>query len=383
MVTNVTTTQVWTLADVNTAKVGRLHDGVLLAQGTSSSPNTSWRSGVIATTVIGATLGDLQVIAKSPESLQCDVYPGNAVVSRASQGPYEAMFTGVSTVTFDAAHATLPRIDRVDIVVNDTALGDGGSLGAVITVTTGTAAASPSVPSDPAPGRSIPLAEVARPANDNTISNSNITDKRKSTAPLGATRVLLPGDSLTDPGIMWRERVDTILKEPSAPRVREWDGVVWRDEDLYSASQRGFRYDQTSQQTGLSNVTDIDIQLQTATISSPHVTVSGTGNTRFTLNREGWWTLTAGLGWNEGGPATGTLRSFIYDYTVSKSVAGMRTPCDVDTEITHNLTALVYIFNGAPRQFALRGWHNTGGTMVTTEAPIVGDTFFAGVWLGK
>lgn len=390
MPTNVATTQVWTLQNVDTARVGRYHDGAFLLQGGSTS-NASHRQGVIPAVFDNVTLvmSELQVKAQTVNSLSCDVSAGNAIVNRSGQGPYAVMFTGVSTITFDAAHATLPRIDRVDLVINDAALGDVGT-NATITITTGTAAASPTVPADPAPGRSIPLATVTRPANDNTIAQGDIADTRKSTGLLGGTRILLAGDSLTDPGFVVGERTNTLFKDGSSGgRIREWDGSSWRDVDAWMPAARGFRYVKNATQSIPHNV-DTEVAFQSSSAAaggiaaSPHVTVSGTGNTRFTLNREGWWSVATSVSW-----ATSALgaqqRVFIRDYTTGFTIGGSRSIMDGNAD-TINASGHVYVTLGAPRQIGVMVWQFNGSSAAIDLIPQTGindDCSFSAVWIGK
>lgn len=388
MPTNVSTTQVWTLQNVDTARVGRVHDGVFILQG-STTPNGAYRQGVIST-VFDSGLGVLTclfVAAQTPNSLSCDVSAGNAIIDRSGQGPYAAMFTGVSTITFDAAHATLPRIDRVDLVINDGALGDAGT-NATITITTGVAAASPATPADPAPGRSIPLATVSRPANDNTIAQADITDTRKSAGVLGMTRLLLPGDSLSDPGFVVGERQNTFTKDVvGGTRIREWNGNSWRDQDIWDASARGFRYTKNATQS-IPNLTDTEVSFQSSSASlggvaaSPHVTVSGAGNTRFTLNREGWWSVCATVSWASGSAGT-QQRLFLRDYTTGFSFGGSRSIIDGNADAL-NASGHVYVTLGAPRQIGAMVWQNSGGSInLIPQSGFVDDCSFSAVWVGK
>jgi hypothetical protein len=97
------------------------------------------------------------------------------------------------TVNIGAAHATYPRYDLVSIkyntnITNNTDTGDKYNYGTsfiysnnildsfIITVTPGTAASSPTIPSTPS--GSLALASIYIPANASSILAGNITDKR-------------------------------------------------------------------------------------------------------------------------------------------------------------------------------------------------------------
>lgn len=189
----------WTIENTNTASVGRYHDLALLVESTSSF--TQARPGIFSGYAnSGAPVAAAYASAATGSGLNANVYPGAAVVERGTHvGPYIVVLDATGTITFATADATNPRIDRVDLQVLDGVLGDnGGTSLTQLIVTTGVAAGSPSVPA--APVNSIPIFQILLPANTTTLTNGMITDARKSTALRGTTRVLLPGDALTDVG---------------------------------------------------------------------------------------------------------------------------------------------------------------------------------------
>lgn len=55
------------------------------------------------------------------------------------------------------------------------------------------------------------------------------------------------------------------------------------------------RYYLATDQTGIVDGTDTRVMFDTVLVASPEVTASGTGNTTFTLNRDGWWAIDVGL----------------------------------------------------------------------------------------
>lgn len=168
------------------------------------------RPGVLPRRYIGLSTNDfvdLKVIALDTPGQGVQLYPGKAVVPRTGQGPYVlSQETTVSPYPLDAADAGNPRIDVIYLRLYDHAIGDsgGGPHGPVIDHVNGVASGSPAVPSVPADA--LPLAQILRPANTNNVVGANITDVRKSTQLLGTPRILLPGDSLADAGILPSER---------------------------------------------------------------------------------------------------------------------------------------------------------------------------------
>ena len=195
----------WSLQSLNTAKQGRLFAGTFLQQANPALSTLqtmqTWRTGVLCT---GGFLNnasgcyDLATIPTSSPSMAVQVYPGEAVINRAGQGPYIAWSTSmVSNLTIATAPSTNPRYDLVSLQVLDSVLGDG-STAAQLVVTTGTPASSPAVPSTPT--GAIPLAKVFVGVNVTSITSANITGLRIATAPLGSARPILEGDSLATGG---------------------------------------------------------------------------------------------------------------------------------------------------------------------------------------
>ncbi|MBP2341128.1 hypothetical protein JOF41_007382 [Saccharothrix coeruleofusca] len=220
-------TSTWSLQLQNTAYAGRLQVGAFLAPGTADAAAT--RDGVLVGYSSGAVAPlDLKVIPDDTPSMWLKIYPGRAVVTRSGQGPYlHTWNSALWKVQLDNANSTNPRIDLVivrnyDQVTNGT---DAQTKGR-IEVVTGTAAAVPVAPYNaiPAGVGYITLAEVTVPANASTINSGNITDKRRGTCARGGVRVLLPGDSLSDPGSYLGELTDT---GGASGQLRRWNGTSW------------------------------------------------------------------------------------------------------------------------------------------------------------
>lgn len=133
--------------------------------------------------VVSALMGDgvvtsgneLVVTENSPTGMSVLVGLGKAFI----KGYFLEVYSAPDVLTIAAAHATLPRIDRVvvrrDLTNRLTSLA----------VLTGTAAASPAVPAltqVEAGVWEIPLAQIAVAALASTIVNANITDQRGTRA---------------------------------------------------------------------------------------------------------------------------------------------------------------------------------------------------------
>jgi len=99
-----------------------------------------------------------------------------------SQGNYYVCNDAQVTLSITAAHGSLPRIDIVVINVRDQVY-SGASNDSQLQVITGTAAASPTVPT--APANSITVVQIAVGAGVTSILNANITDTRYYLAATG------------------------------------------------------------------------------------------------------------------------------------------------------------------------------------------------------
>jgi len=100
----------------------------------------------------------------------------------ANQGLYIAYNDGATTVAIATASPTLPRIDRICVVVQDAFYGGTANNQVIYQAVTGTPNASPVAPA--APNNAVTLALVAVAANATSIVDANITDSRV-TATLG------------------------------------------------------------------------------------------------------------------------------------------------------------------------------------------------------
>lgn len=111
------------------------------------------------------------------------------------QGVYACTNDATVTLSIDAAHATLPRIDLVVAKVEDDFY-SGSTNAWSLAVVTGSPNVSPSAPA--APNNSLTLAQVAVGANVTSITNANITDTRVWFTASGG---IIPCTSSTKPAL--------------------------------------------------------------------------------------------------------------------------------------------------------------------------------------
>jgi hypothetical protein len=141
--------------------------------------------------------GELFVSAQASPNMTVKVSPGRAKVTGTSasapsgvtwttQAMYDVLNDASTNITISAADATNPRIDLVYIQVQDDFY-TGSAHQAVMTVATGTPAASPATPATPV--NSIALATVRVNAGVTSITNSNITNLATQATIIGQVKV--------------------------------------------------------------------------------------------------------------------------------------------------------------------------------------------------
>lgn len=101
-----------------------------------------------------------------------------------SQGSYAAYQDGTVTLTIAAASPSNPRIDLICASVEDAEY-SGSSNTPILSVVTGTAAASPVAPTPP--DSAVVLAQIAVATSTTAIVTANITDVRPFTVVAGTT----------------------------------------------------------------------------------------------------------------------------------------------------------------------------------------------------
>lgn len=134
--------------------------------------------------------GDLLVTQRGAGiNRSVDVAKGYAFITGTSslaQGVYGFANDATVNLPLAVADATNPRIDVIVAQVRDNTEDASGSDDARLFAVTGTPAASPAVPTIPA--GSLVLAHVSVPANDTTIDNAQITDKRTFACSIGGVQ---------------------------------------------------------------------------------------------------------------------------------------------------------------------------------------------------
>lgn len=141
--------------------------------------------------------GELGVRAQSTPNMTVSVNAGRAKVAGTAvsppsgftfttQGFYDVLNDAALTVTIATSNATQPRIDVVCVQVQDSFYA-GSINSASITVVTGVAASTPTVPAIPA--NSLALAYVAVAANTTSIVSANITNVAASASLLNQNYV--------------------------------------------------------------------------------------------------------------------------------------------------------------------------------------------------
>lgn len=293
MATSVRVTGAWTTmasstVGQNNALAGRLHDNIFFSKSAALDLSLV-RGGVFASAYTGGVYSDFFAVKTSNVSaLQLSVFGGGAVIPVAGQGGYSIYNQGSVTVTLDAAHATLSRIDRVDLVIQDTTTSTGG---AYLVVTNGTAAGSPTVPANPNTTTSITICTVLVPPNSTNSAGLTVTDTRTSAGILHGSRPLLPGDSLSNAGVYIGELRD------NGTGIDRWNGTVWQP--VWYGTSRGLMTVQKSNTTTtLTGGTEYKLLFDTPVDTCAEATFA---SDTLTINVTGRWRLRAAFKMTSGG----------------------------------------------------------------------------------
>jgi hypothetical protein len=128
-----------------------------------------------------ADYGAMKVSQSGTPAMTVSISSGHALIEgtqTSNQGFYIAFNDAATTVAIATASATLPRIDRIVITVQDSYYGGTANNQVIYQALTGTPNASPTPPA--VPNNSISLALVAVAANQTTVVDGNITDTRET-----------------------------------------------------------------------------------------------------------------------------------------------------------------------------------------------------------
>jgi hypothetical protein len=128
--------------------------------------------------IIGAS--SLAITAQGTPNMTVNAAAGWCAIvgSTANSGVYTAYNDAAVVLTITTANASLPRIDRIVVTIQDSAY-SGASNTVIFQVLAGTPNASPSAPTTPT--NSISLATIAVGAAVTSISAGNITNTRTAT----------------------------------------------------------------------------------------------------------------------------------------------------------------------------------------------------------
>lgn len=201
---------------------------------TGANGFTAARTGVITSGSLDNTtnIPNALQISASGSGLNVSIAKGAAIVERSTSlnGTYRVASYATGTVTLGTADATNDRLDGIYLQVLDGAVGDNGGVSLtqfIVVPGTGTPVAGV-IPLAAAPANSIFLGHVQLTHGASTVTGAMVHDDRKSTALKGGIRVLLPGDSVNDPGFGVGEMRNTIVVS-ATPSVDYWSttGTAW------------------------------------------------------------------------------------------------------------------------------------------------------------
>lgn len=156
-------------------------------------------------------------------------------------------------------------------------------------------------------------------------------------------------------------------------------GGVWVAFAATGTTLHETRYEQTTLQT-VANATDSKLQFNTSVTTSSDVTVSGTGNTDYLLNRSGLWNITASIRYVAG--TTGERHIFLSTGTVvgtlANRFAGMSSGSPGTVAISLSVSANIRV-TASTSVFA--GTFQSNGGNLNTDVAFGHSSHIALVWL--
>lgn len=164
---------------------------------------------------------DLAVTQNGTPNMSVNVAAGKAFVDgteNANQGAYLCVNDATVNLAIAASDPTNPRKDLVVAKVQD-AEWSGATNSWSLAVVTGTPAASPSEPAVPANAHVLAMINVA--AGATSITNGNITDRRRRASALGGIVVCTSSTRPASPTI------HQFIFETDTGYLMRWDGSSW------------------------------------------------------------------------------------------------------------------------------------------------------------
>lgn len=198
---------------------------------------------------VGSGPTELQVTQNGTPNMSVNVAAGRAWIDgteSATQGTYTFYNDGTVNLAIAAASPTNPRKDLIIARIRDAQYSGASNTGAV-EVVTGTAAASPVEPTVPA--NSIVLALVDVAANATSITNANITDRRRRASALGGV-VVCTSNTRPTSGLY----VGLAIFETDSKRLLYYNGTDWSP--FTAGGELGYAGN-SSNQTGITTEVDV------------------------------------------------------------------------------------------------------------------------------
>lgn len=178
---------------------------------------------------VGPTVGDLLVVQNGTPNMSVNVGSGHVWIDgteSATQGAYHGYNDATKNLVVAASDPTNPRKDLVVAKVQDAAY-SGATNAWTLAVVTGTPAASPAEPA--VPNNAVVLAMINVAALATTITNANITDRRRRACGLSGVAVCL---STTRPTTPYQGQE---IFETDTNLLKVWSGAAWEDVVLTGA----------------------------------------------------------------------------------------------------------------------------------------------------
>lgn len=236
--------------------------------------------------------GDLAITQNGTPNMSVNVAAGKAFVDgteNANQGAYLCVNDATVNLAISASSPTNPRKDLVVAKVQD-AEWSGATNSWSLAVVTGTPAASPAEPAIPANAIVLALVDVA--ANATTVTNANITDRRRRSSALGGIVVCTSATRPTAP------YTGQVIYETDTDHPVVWDGAAWK--------QLGLKYDPPACRVygvaqGFTSGAGANLVFASERYDTDNMHSTVTNTDRLTCNTAGVYRITACAAWAANG----------------------------------------------------------------------------------
>lgn len=291
----------------------------------------------------------------SQSSMDLTVSPFRSIVQHtisADAGDYRAISTANETRTFDSSSATENRIDLLGVQVEDEFYAGSNNQVSITIVKGASVSGTPSPPAEPNNFLILYEAQI-----DAGVTTPVITDRRKSTVPMGG--VWTPfSHELSEDG-SYEGMLRALPSSGGDPeRIEQWDGSAWVT--LPRQTERHARYIAVNPET-IPNVGWTKFRTGTAVSTCPHIT--NIDNYDFRIETDGVYYIEGSARFDNSGVGS---RHHVISDNVDDSARFTGQSMNGASAGTHSISSGFAKFFSAGQLISQYLWQNSGAGLDTS-----------------